>query len=136
MPKQPKGWLRRKACAEGEVRALDMAPVDIETWFESLAKTPDCREYPAGQMPPKGRKSKPLGWPSIQKIRSVMSLVFAHALRNKLLPVEINSNPFRNPKAQGGVRCIVMSNYEATVVTAEQIISILEYLDTPITQME
>jgi integrase len=120
----------------GEVRALDMAPVDIETWFEELSTSPDCRKYPEGQEPPKGRKPKPLEWPSIQKIRSVMSLVFAHALRHKLLPVEINSNPFRNPKTEGGVRCIVTSDYEATVVTAEQMISILEYLDTPTTQME
>jgi integrase len=65
-----------------------------------------------------------------------MSLVFAHALRHKLLSVEIGSNPFRNPKTEGGVRCIVTSDYEATVVAAAQMIVILDFLDPPITQME
>jgi hypothetical protein len=113
-----------------------MSPVDIETWFELLATIPDCRQYSEGEKVPKRRKSKPLEWTSIQKIRSVMSLVFAHALRHKLLPVTINSNPFRDPKTQGGVRCIAVSDYEATIVTPDQMILILEFLNSPTTQME
>jgi len=44
----------------------------IESWFESIAK-------------PHG----PLEWPSIVKIRSVMSQVFKHAQRHELIPAAI-----------------------------------------------
>ena len=118
------------------VRALNMLVPTIEAWFEELATTPNGRTYPEGQTPPKGYQSKPLEWTSIQKIRSVMSLVFSHALRHRLLHGGKEVNPFRNPKTEGGVRCITVSDYEATVITPEQMILILEFLNTPTTQME
>jgi integrase len=120
----------------GSSRALEMLVPMIEAWFEELATMPNGRKYPEGQEAPKGYKAKPLEWTSIQKIRSVMSLVFSHALRHGLLNGGKEVNPFRNPKTEGGVRCITVSDYDTTVVTPEQMILILEFLNTPTTQME
>ena len=116
----------------GDVKALEITPSDVERWFEVLASTPQQK---AGKKPPKGRKPKPHEWGTIQKIKSAMSLVFKHALREKLLPVSLESNPFRKDEV-GGVRCKQTSSYEATVVSPEQMIAILEHLDQPTTQME
>ena len=66
----------------------------------------------------------------------MVSLVFSNALRHGLLKGGKEVNPFRDPKEEGGVRCITVSNYEATVVTTEQMILILEFLNTETTQME
>jgi hypothetical protein len=120
----------------GNIRALSIQPVDIETWFEVLASEPQSKNCAAGEQPPKGRKPKPLKWGTIQKIKSAMSLVYCHALRHSLIPVEDPSNPFRDAQKLGGVRCKVDTDYDATVVLAEQMIVILDYLDTPATQME
>lgn len=120
----------------GDVKALDIQPTAVETWFEHLNTEPQQKEFPVGKKPPKGMKPKPLEWGTIQKIKSVMSLVFSHALRNKLIPVEVDSNPFRDAKELGGVRCSTTSDYEATVVTPEQMIEILDALDEPETLME
>jgi integrase len=120
----------------GSKRALDMTVPMIEKWFENLATTPVGRTYGDGQEPPAGYIPEPLEWTSIVKIRSTMSLVFSHALRNKLLPGGEEVNPLRSAKDAGGVRCITVSDYEATVVTPEQMILILEFLNTETTQME
>jgi hypothetical protein len=104
----------------GTWKALDIQPTDVEMWFEFLNTQ---------------GATKPLKWGTIQKIKSVMSLVYSHALRNKLLPVAVSSNPFRGAVA-GGARCKQTSSYEATVVSPEQVIAILEHLDEPTTQME
>ncbi len=117
-------------------RALDMTVPMIEKWFEELATTPVGRAYGAGEQPPKGYVAEPLEWTSIGKIRSTMSLVFSHALRNRLLPSGPEVNPFRSAKYAGGVRCITVSDYEATVVSPEQMMLILEFLNTETTQME
>lgn len=117
-------------------RALDMTVPMIEAWFEELATTPVGRTYMAGEEPPKGYHPEPLEWTSIVKIRSTMSLVFSHALRNRLLPGGEEVNPFRSPKEAGGVRCITVSDYEATVVSPKQMMLILEFLNTETTQME
>lgn len=120
----------------GQERALEMTVPMIELWFEELATTPVGRAYGAGEKPPKGYAAKPLEWTSIGKIRSTMSLVFSHALRNRLLPGGAEVNPFRSAKDAGGVRCITVSDYEATVVTPEQMMLILEFLNTETTHME
>ena len=104
----------------GTWKALDIQPTDVEMWFEFLNMQ---------------GVTKPLKWGTIQKIKSVMSLIYSHALRNKLLPVAVSSNPFRGAAA-GGARCKQSSSYEATVVSPEQMIAILEHLDEPTTQME
>ena len=116
----------------GHVKALDITPSDVEKWFELLASTP---QWKAGKTPPKGHLPKPHEWGTIQKIKSAMSLVYKHALREKFLPVSLESNPFRGDVV-GGVRCKQTSSYEATVVTPEQMIAILNTLDEPTTQME
>jgi integrase len=127
------GYLLPKWAA---VKALNMQPVDIENWFEELATKPNMRYYHEGQQAPNGKPEKPLNWGGIQKIKSTMSLVFSHALRNKLIPVAVESNPFRDSKELGGVRCKASTEYDATVVSPEQMIIILHRLDTPMTQME
>ena len=48
-------------------------PTEVEAWFEILASTPQ------------GKRGKPLKWPTIDKINSVMSQVFAHAQRHGLI---------------------------------------------------
>lgn len=116
----------------GNIKALEITPRAVEGWFEKLASTPQCK---AGKEPPKGRKAKPLKWGTIQKMKSAMSLIFKHALREKLIPVSLESNPFRGEE-EGGVRCKQTSSYEATVVSPEEMIEILNYLDEPTTQME
>jgi integrase len=120
----------------GSTRALDMTVPMIERWFEELATIPNGRKYADGQQPPNGYQAKPLEWTSIQKIRSTMSLVFSNALRHRLIEGGNEVNPFRDPKTEGGVRCISVSDYDATIVTPEQMILILEFLNTETTQME
>jgi len=119
-----------------DVCAVDITPPLIEAWFEELATTPVGRQFRNRQAAPKGYNPKPLEWPSVQKIKSGMSLVYAHALRHNLIEGGQAVNPFRHPKREGGVRCITVSDYEATIVTPEQMILILDFLNTPTTQME
>jgi integrase len=117
------------------VRAVDMTVPMVEEWFEELAEKAAGRTYADGQEAPKGYVAKPLEWTSIQKIRSTMSLVFTNALRHRLLTGGPEVNPLRSPK-QGGARCISVSAYEATVVSSEQMMLILEFLNTETTHME
>jgi integrase len=117
------------------VRALDMTVPMVEEWFEELAEKATGRTYNDGKQAPSGYVAKPLEWTSIQKIRSTMSLVFTNALRHRLLTGGQEINPLRSPK-HGGARCISVSDYEATVVTPEQMMLILEFLNTETTQME
>lgn len=97
--------------------ATKIKPPEVEAWFEVLATTPQWR-------------NKPLQWGTIDKINSVMSQVYAHAQRNDLIPAEPACNPFRPPKL-GGVRCKSTSDYEAKVVSTDQMIAILAELDKP-----
>lgn len=120
----------------GKVRAVDISVPMVERWFEDLATRANNRHYPEGKTPPNGYRAKPLEWPSIQKIRSTFSLLYAHALRHSLITGGKEINPFRNPRTEGGVRCIAVSDYDATVVTPEQMMDMLEFLNTATTQME
>lgn len=120
----------------GAIPALEIKPLAVEAWFEQLASEPQEKVIPEGKKHPNGCVPKPLAWRTMQKIRSVMSLVYAHAMRHELIPANRKLNPFRNAKEEGGVRCAVISDYEATVVSPEQTIAILQYLDTPETAME
>ena len=94
----------------GTTLALDISPLALEAWFESLSET--------------------FAWQSIAKFRSVMSQVFNHAYRHGLLSGGKDNNPVRLS------RCPVSSTYEAVVVSPEQMISMLNELDTPETQCE
>lgn len=107
----------------GNSLAKNILPIDAEAWFEDLASKPQ------------GTREKPLKWPTIDKINSVMSQVYSHAQRHKLIPAEMSCNPFRSPKF-GGVRCKTQSGYEAKVVSPEQMIGILQGLDRPETRLE
>jgi integrase len=107
----------------GEKKALELKPLEIEAWFEALTSTPH------------GKKEKPLSWATIAKIKAVMSQVFKHAQRYELVPVAIDkdgrpTNPVRLARAESG------SDYEAVVVTTEQMIVILNELNTPETLLE
>ena len=94
----------------GTTPALNIKPLALEAWYESL--------------------SEELAWQTIAKIRSAMSQVFNHGYRHGLLP----GNKHENPVALS--RCPESSAYEAVVVTPEQMIVMLNELDTPKTQME
>jgi integrase len=107
----------------GMEKALEINPVQVEDWFETLASTPQ------------GRKKEPLNWRTIEKLKSVMSQVFTHAQRHCLIPAALN------PKGRPTnpcllARCSTSSDYEARVVEPEQMIAILRELNTPETLME
>lgn len=120
----------------GRLKATEIFAPDVESWFDMLNTTPQRKVIPEGRARPKSYREKPLSWGSIQKLRTIMSLVFAHAFRHGLIPALPQSNPFRHPKREGGVRCKSTSDYEATIVTPEQMIDLLHALDEPESQME
>lgn len=107
----------------GDKKAGEIKPLEIEAWFEALTS--------AAQ----GKKQKPLAWASVSKIKSVMSQVFKHAQRHELIPATIGSDG--RPTNPGLLaRCESGSDYEAAVVSPEQMIVILRVLDTPETLLE
>ena len=90
----------------------------IEAWFESIAK-------------PQGS----LEWTSVAKIRTIMSQVFKHAQPHELIPAALGKDGrLTNPVLLA--RCKATSDYEAIVVTPEQMIVIMNELDTPDTRFE
>lgn len=106
----------------GDKKAAEIKSVSIEAWFESLTSQPHS-------------KKKTLSWGSVVKIRSVMSQVFKHAQRHELIPADIGkdgrpTNPVLLARSESG------SDYEAVVVTPEQMIIILNELDDPETRLE
>lgn len=107
----------------GDRLAGTIKPTEVEGWFEVLASTP------------RGRKRKPLQWPTIEKVNSVMSQIYGHAQRHGLIPADMTLNPFRHPKF-GGARCKSHSAYEAAIVMPDQMIAILAQLDSPETKVE
>jgi integrase len=107
----------------GDKKPSEIKSLDIEAWFEALASDPQ------------GKKNKPLTWATIAKIKSVMSQVFKHAQRYELIPATIDkdgkpTNPVLLARTESG------SDYEAVVVSPEQMIVILNELDTPDTRLE
>ena len=107
----------------GEKTASEIKPLEIESWFESLTSTPQLEN------------KKPLAWSSIGKIKSVMAQVFKHAQRHELVPAAIDkdgrpTNPVLLARSEAG------SDYEAAVVTPEQMMVILRELDKPDTRLE
>jgi integrase len=107
----------------GEKLASEIKSVDIEAWFESLTSNPQTKAR------------KPLTWPTVSKMKSVMAQVFKHAQRHELIPAAINKDGRpTNPALLA--RCEAGSDYEAAVVTPEQMIVILKGLDKPETLLE
>ena len=107
----------------GDLKASEIKPLAIEAWFELLTSAPQ------------GKKKKPLAWGTIQKIKSIMSQVYKHAQRHELIPASVDSEgKLTNPLILA--RSETSSDYEAKVVSPEQMIVILAALDTPETRME
>jgi integrase len=107
----------------GEKKATEIKPLEIEAWFESLTSTPQ------------GKKKKPLTWATVAKVKSIMAQVFKHAQRHELIPATIRedgrpSNPVVLARTESG------SSYEAAVVTPEQMMIILNELDSTDTRLE
>jgi len=98
--------------------ASEIKPLEIETWFDTLTSTPQTK------------KGEPLEWTSIVKYRSLMSLVYKHAIRHGLLDIGLDKIPTRV------ARCKTTSSYAAKVVSVDQMIAILNELNTPTTRME
>lgn len=108
--------------AGADLRHPRSEPLEIEAWFEALTS-------------PSGEKKAPFKWTSIAKIKSIMSQVFRHAQRHELIPAAIGkdgrpTNPVLLARSESG------SGYEAAVVSAEQMIVILNELNNPETRLE
>ena len=109
----------------GDQKATAITVPAVESWFDALSITSRV----------KGDKTlPPLSWPTISKFRDVMSMVYRHAQRHKLIPVTMESNPLRSSKF-GGARCKSDSSYEAKVATPDQVVAILTELDRPETRI-
>ncbi len=107
----------------GAKRTSEIRPLAIEAWFEALTSLPQ------------GYRKKPLKWASIAKIKSIMAQVFKHAQRHELIPAAIDkngrpTNPVLLARSESG------TDYEAAVVSPEQMIVILKELDSGSTRLE
>lgn len=105
----------------GDKTAAEIKPLEIEAWFEALTS--------------ESRGKKTLSWGSVAKLKSTMSQVFKHAQRHELIPAAIGAdgrptNPVVLTRTESG------SDYEAVVVTPEQMIIILNELNSPETRLE
>jgi integrase len=88
----------------GDRLAIEIKPLEIEQWLESL------------------RREAKLEWPTIDKTRRVMSLVYNCAQRHQHLPQGQEGNPLNL------VRCKTQSEYEAIIVTPDQVFAMLKRL--------
>jgi integrase len=104
--------IRRLVDRWGSRPAIDISPREVEDWFMARSIERD----------PEG-----LAWPSLSKERNVMSLTYAHAQRNGLIPPDLKYNPVRPPEL-GGARCKSQSDYTAVILTPKQTFSILNSL--------
>jgi integrase len=107
----------------GDKKAAEIKPLEIEAWFEALTSQP----Y--------GKGKSPLTWATVAKLKSIMAQVFKHAQRHELIPATIDNdgrptNPVVLARTESG------SSYEAVVVTPEQMIVVLNELDSPETRLE
>jgi len=96
----------------GSGSAIGIRPADVENWLKALS----IDNNPSG-----------LAWPSLSKIRNVMSLIYAHAQRQGLIPDDVKYNPVR-PAELGGARCKCASDYMAVILTPKQTFEILNSL--------
>ena len=107
----------------GDKKAAEIRSLEIEAWFEALTSKHH------------GEKKALLSWGTISKLKSIMSQIFKHAQRHELIAATIDSdgrptNPVILARSESG------SSYEAVVVTPEQMIVILNELDSPETHLE
>jgi len=94
----------------GECVAEEIEPRDIEKWLAGLS------------VDKKGAEG--LQWDTLNKTRSVMKQIYAHAQREKLIPKGLESNPFR-PADQGGVRCKSGTGFRPIILTPPQTLAML-----------
>jgi hypothetical protein len=112
----------------GEIPVSQIKPLAIEQWFESLATN-------VVAMGITDDEQGPLKWPTVGKIKSLMSLVFKHAQRHEIIPAAVDSNGRpTNPVLLARVKS--ESDYEAVIVSPEQMIVILAELDSDDTLLE
>ena len=112
----------------GEIPVTQIRPLAIEQWFESLATNIVATDANDGN---KG----PLRWPTIGKLKSIMSLVFKHAQRHDLIPAAVDSNGRpTNPVLLARTKS--ESDYEAVIVSPEQMIVMLAELDSDDTLLQ
>jgi integrase len=96
----------------GKQPAIEISPADVEDWLKALSLDKD----PGG-----------LQWPTVSKIRNVMSQVYAHAQRRGLIPDDVKYNQVR-PAVLGGARCRSESDYTAVILSPGQTFQILNSL--------
>lgn len=96
----------------GDQPAIEVSPADVENWLQAIS----IDKYPEG-----------LDWPTLSKMRNVMSLIYAHAQRKNLIPNDVKYNPVR-PAELGGARCRCTSDYEALILKPQQTFLILNSL--------
>jgi len=107
----------------GDKKAVDIKPLEIEKWFEALTS------------PSEGKNKSPLAWGTVGKIKSLMSQIFKHGQRHELIPATVDddgrpTNPVSLARSESD------SSYDAVVVTPEQMIVILNELESPQTRLE
>jgi integrase len=107
----------------GKLKAAEIKPLEIEAWFNQVTSSPQ------------GKKKKPIGWGTVQKLKSIMSQVYKHAQRHELIPASVDGDgKLTNPVILA--RSETSTDYEAKVVNPEQMIVILAELDKPEMRME
>jgi integrase len=87
--------------------ALGIEPLEVEQWLKDL------------------KRKSGFAYPTLDKTRRVMSLVYKHGQRYGLIPRNQESNPMRF------VRCKTTSAYEAMILTPEQAYAVLLNLEEP-----
>jgi integrase len=97
----------------GDSIAEEIEASDIEEWLAALS------------IDAKGNQG--LHWDTLNKIRSVMKQIYAHAQRSKLIPRSPECNPFR-PADQGGVRCKSGTSFRPIILTPAQTLAMLRAL--------
>jgi integrase len=97
----------------GKKMALSISTLDVENWLLSLRETGLSNQTCA-------------------RLKGVMSMVYAHAQRHKLIPAGPDYNPFARKKDGGvGVRCPTTSEYESMIISPSQAFAIWTRLPLP-----
>jgi integrase len=91
----------------GKRAALGLEPLEVEQWLKAI------------------KREEGLEYPTLDKVRRVMSLVFKHGQRYGLIPRSEESNPMRF------VRCRTTSSYEAMILAPQQAFAVLMHLEDP-----
>jgi integrase len=87
--------------------ALGIEPLEVEQWLKDL------------------KRKAGFAYPTLDKTRRVMSLIYRHGQRYGIIPRNQESNPMRF------VRCRTTSGYEAMILTPEQAYAVLLNLEEP-----